>query len=143
MANVKGIQQYIGQLATPLVVIITAGFIYYFFSKGLKAWQFRKLGTSQGVGDMSNLANEVYRTVSVGYDRDDVSDLAARILALSNDDILLLNDKFVSLYGDECRGGGILCNDTTSLRTYVDSVWCLYGCKNIYALQDRLKALGL
>lgn len=143
MVNPKNIQQYIGQLATPLVVVIVAYILYLFFSKGIKQWNLRNLGTSKGIGDMSNLANEVYRTFSIGYSREDANDISARILALSNEDILLLNDKFVQIYGDECRGGGIVCNDTTSLHTYIDAAWCLWGCKNLYALKDRLTALGI
>jgi len=143
MGNVKGVQQYIGQLATPLVVVITVAAIYYFFSKSLKVWQFRNLGTSKGVDDFSNLSYEIYNTFEGWFaSPDDLNDISARLLAFSDDELLRLNDVFVKLFGDKCNGGGVFCSDTTSLYTFVKDRSCFpTGCKNLTRLTERLQVL--
>ena len=137
------VNKVLGQVFGPIIIVIALILLYKFGSKALQAFKERNVGKSAGAGDFSNLAYDIYSTYGFGYDRDETESVAARILALNNDQIMDLNDKFVALYGDKCPGGGVFCTDTTSLKTYVSGVWCLYGCKNQEALVSRLNALSL
>ena len=122
-----------------IIIFVVYKMAYSFIS----SYKKRNTGRSTGADDFSNMALDIYNAHSAGYDRDEVEQLSSRILALSNDNLMVLNDKFVDIYGDKCKGGGFFCNDTTSMKAYISSVWCIYGCKNHYALVDRLSGLGL
>ena len=141
----EDLKKSLGSFFAPFVGVIILIIVYYLIKYGLRAYTLRNVGYSTGSGDFSNLATELYNVYDSWFSSpDDIEKVASRVNALDDANLAKLNDKFVKLYGDKCRGGGLFCSDTTSLLSFTSSYSCAFSvCNNHNEMVQRLKSILL
>lgn len=137
----KDIVNGIIKVITIIAVLIA---LIYIVRKLSNMFKYRNVGTSGGSDNGQNMAYDFYSCDSVFFpDYTKLDKLSAIALNLSDNDLIRVNDSFVKLYGDKCRGGGVSCEDTTSLKSFVSGFTFLVGGENRDRLVSRLQSLGL
>lgn len=147
MAKSSALDALGGQLDSvvkPIITIILVIVVIFFAKKLLDDWRVRNVGRSGGANDGSNLATDVYLLDSVWVTPNKINEVCGVLLQLSDSELIMVYDKFKKLYGEKCPGGGVFCDDTTSMKVFLQEQSChIAGCKNRDVIVQRLTSLGL
>lgn len=147
MAKGSALGALSGQLDSvvkPIITVVLVIVVIFLAKKFIENWKLRNVGRSGGAKDGSNLATDVYILDSVWVTPNEIDRVCAVLLGLSDSELIMVYDKFAKLYGQKCPGGGIFCDDTTSMKIFLAAQSChIVGCPNRDKIVQRLTGLGL
>lgn len=128
----------------PILTLVIVVVIIFLAKKLIEQWKLRNVGKASGAKDGSNLATDVYLLDSVWVTPNQIDKVCASLMALTDAQLKQVYNKFKTLYGEKCPGGGVFCDDTTTMKVFLSEQSChIAGCLNRDAIVNRLSALGL
>lgn len=134
----------IDSVVKPIITIVIVIVVIFLAKKLIEQWKLRNVGKSGGANDGSNLATDVYLLDSVWVTPNKINEVCARLLELTDAQLKQVYDKFKKLYGEKCPGGWVFCDDTTSMKVFLQEQSChVAGCEKRDAIVSRLSSLGL
>lgn len=134
ISKIFGGSKVAGQVATAAFVLIALLVLYFIAKKAIRNFRLRNVGDSTDSNfNPDSLANTVHEAFTgwlpSGEDMDAVS---ARLLALSDEKLKAVNDRYNDLFGKSGE----------TMYTKIDSRVCMF-CGNRDAILVRLQGLGL
>lgn len=141
MANIDYVLKPAQQVIKPVLFLIVCVVAYIVVNKIIKNWKTRNVGKSGGYNpsqlnkgfNYDNLADAIHETFDGWFLGGDVEGLSEKLMALNDDELKYVNDRYYSIYG----------KGTRSMYKAIDSVNFCFNCPNHSALLKRMSRLGL
>lgn len=144
-SNISGILSgQVDAVLKPILTIVIVIVIIFLAKNLIEKWKLRNVGRTEGAKDGSNLATDVYLLDSVWVTPNKINEVCTQLLALTDAQLKQVYNKFNTLYGSKCPGGGVFCDDTTTMKVFLSEQSChVAGCEKRDAIVNRLSSLGL